>query len=439
MELLIRGWTIFRRRWLIFLTCLAVAAVGLIVYYASADEKYAASTELFLRAPDVKTSASAYQGDLFSRQRAQTYINMFHSDELAQMVIDKLGLTVTPQQLVSQVSATAVKGTVLMVVSVTDSNPQHAANIANGYSGVLGTYIAKLENVENDPNVAPLVQVVTKANPASAKASGYPTWMVAFAAGAVALLVATGVIWFLEHFDTKVRSRRQVEEITGSDIVGKLPRTRALGSNGNVAQAFDESEEFRQAALRLSLNVESMLQRLPRIKAEIPPVVAVVAGHGGDGSTVVTRALARAFAERGRAAGVVSVAAPHQESEATDLVVAGSALAETSRHAETGNRTDPVITVSCSTAGLSAEIRGRDALLLESDVILIDAPAFHESVDAQLALGAADAVILVVRPIATTTLSLSRLVAGIKALDMPVLGIAVNLAKESSTVEGFYL
>ena len=327
MELLIRGWTKFRQRWPILLACLAVAAVGVIVYCASADKKYTASTELFLRAPDVKTSAGAYQGDLFSRQRAQTYVNMFHSDELAQMVIDKLGLTVTPQQLVSKVSATTVKNTVLMVVSVTDSNPQHAANIANGYGGVLGTYIAKLENVGNNPNVPPLVQVVTKANPASAKVSGYPTWMVAFAAGAVALLVATGFIWFLEHFDTKVRSRRQVEEITGCDIIGKLPKTRALGSDGNVGQAFDESEEFKQAALRLSLNVESVLQRLPRIKAEIPPVVAVVAGHRGDGGTVVTRALARAFADRGRAVGVVSLAAPHRESKETDLVVAGSALA----------------------------------------------------------------------------------------------------------------
>ena len=130
-------------------------------------------------------------------------------------------------------------------------------------------------------------------------------WMVTFVAGTVALLVATGLIWFLERFDTKVRSRRQAEEITGCAIIGKLPKTRALGSKGDVGQAFDESEEFKQAALRLSLNVESVLQRIPRIKAEIPPVVAVVAGHRGDGGTVVTQALARAFAERGRTVGVV--------------------------------------------------------------------------------------------------------------------------------------
>jgi capsular polysaccharide biosynthesis protein len=289
MELLTKCWTKVRQRWPIVFACLAVAVLGVTAYHVSAERNYVASTELFLRAPDIKTSAGAYQGDLFSRQRAQTYVKMFHSDELAQMVVDRLGLNITAQQLASKVSAATVKNTVLIDVSITDSNAQHAANVANGYGDVLATYIAKIENVSGDPRVGPLVKVVTRADPASAKVSGYPTSMVAFAALTMAVLVAASFIWFLERFDNKVRSRRQVEEITGCDIVGKLPKTRALGSDGDVGQAFKESEEFKQAALRLSLNVESVLQRLPRIKAEIPPVVAVVAGHRGDGSTVATR------------------------------------------------------------------------------------------------------------------------------------------------------
>jgi capsular polysaccharide biosynthesis protein len=432
MELLIKAWTKVSQRWPIMLGCVAFALLSALVYQVTSDTQYTASTEFFLRAPDVKTSAGAYQGDLFSRQRAQTYVNLFQSDDLAQTVIDKLGLTITSQELVSKVSSTAVKNTVLMIVSVTDGNAQHAANIANGYGSVLGAYIAKLENLGNDPTVGPLVQVVAKASPATAVASGYPTWMVAFGALMMALCVAIGVIWFLERFDNKVRSRRQVEEITGCDIIGKLPKTASLGSDGNVAKAFDECEEFKQGALRLSLNVESVLQRLPRIKAEIPPVVAIVAAHSGDGSTVATRALARAFADRGRSVGVVCLDEPHQEPPQRDLVVAGTALAEVA------SRSD-VTTVSCSTEGLSAEIHSRDAFLLQSNVILIDAPSFHDSIDAQLALEAADAVVLVVRPIATTTLSLSHLVAGIRSLDIPLLGVVVNQSKESATVEGTYL
>ncbi len=433
MELLIKAWTKIGQRWPIVIGCLVVALLGTTGYEVSSDTQYTASTEFFLRAPDVKTSAGAYQGDLFSRQRAQTYVNLFQSDDLAQTVIDKLGLTVTPQQLVSKVSSAAVKNTVLMVVSVTDSNAQHAANIANGYGSVLGAYIAKLENVSNDPTVGPLVQVVAKASPATATASGYPMWMVTLGALMMALFAAVGIVWFLERFDTKVRSRRQVEDITGCDIIGKLPRTASLGSDGNVAQAFDDCEEFKQGALRLSLNVESVLQRLPRIKAEIPPVVAIVAGHDGDGGTVATSALARAFADRGRSVGVVCLGEKNQQTTQPSPVLAGAV------RAGMDSRSEPVTTVSCSTEALTAEIHGREARLLDNNVILIDAPSFHDSIDAQLALEVADAVVIVVRPIATTTLSLSHLVAGVRALDIPLLGVVVNQAKESATVDGAYL
>jgi len=223
MELL-RGWTIFRHRWPIVLACLVVAVVWATIYCASADRQYTASTELFLRAPDVKTSAGAYQGDLFSRQRAQTYVKMFDSDDLAQMVIDKLGLTVTPQQLVSHVSASTVKNTVLMVVSVTDSNAQHAANIANGYGAVLGTFVARLENVANNPDIPPLVQVVARANPANAEASGSPIWMVFFAAGALALLAATGVIWVLAKLSASCPKPERSALMATSAKHSRIPR-----------------------------------------------------------------------------------------------------------------------------------------------------------------------------------------------------------------------
>jgi uncharacterized protein involved in exopolysaccharide biosynthesis len=84
MELLKRWLIVLRRRWLVVAACVVVAFVAASAYNATAPKAYTASTQLFLRAPDVKTSAGAYQGDLFSRQRVQTYSKMFQSDDLAQ-------------------------------------------------------------------------------------------------------------------------------------------------------------------------------------------------------------------------------------------------------------------------------------------------------------------------------------------------------------------
>ena len=93
------------------------------------------------------------------------------------------------------------------------------------------------------------------------------------------------------------------------------------------------------------------------------------------------------------------------------------------------------------TPGLTPEIVGRElnALRPSNNIVLVEAPSFHESTDAQLALRAVDAVIIVVRPIVTTTTSLSELVAAVKVLGTPVLGVVVTMAKESSTVDGYYL
>lgn len=421
MELITRGWTIFRRRWPILLACLAIAAVAVAVYNVGSDKQYIASTTVFLRAPDVKSSSAAYEGELFSRQRAQTYADAIQSDELAQMVIDKLALNVTPRQLVPSVSATPVKDTVLLVVSVTDRDAQRASNIVNEYGNELPTYIAKLENVSNDPNIPPLAHVVIKATPATTEPAGTPTWLIAFAAVALALLIAGAVIWFLEHFDTRVSSRRQVEEITGSDIVGKLPKV-------SDAKAFQRSEKFSQAALRFSLNVESVLQRLPNVGT--PARVAVVAGHGDDSGAIATSALAQAYADRRRMVGIVRFARRRQSDANPPVASAGYR-----------DETNPATTLINVTPGLTVEMVGRelDALRPSNNIVLIEAPSFHESIDAQLALRAADAAIIVVRPIVTTTTSLSELVAAIKVLGTPLLGVVVTMAKESSTVDGYYL
>lgn len=423
MELITRGWTIFRRRWPILLACLAIAAVAVAVYNVGSDKQYIASTTVFLRAPDVKSSSAAYEGELFSRQRAQTYADAIQSDELAQMVIDKLALNVTPRQLVPSVSATPVKDTVLLVVSVTDRDAQRASNIVNEYGNELPTYIAKLENVSNDPNIPPLAHVVIKANPATTEPAGLPTWLVAFAAVALALLVAGAVIWFLEHFDTRVSSRRQVEEITGSDIVGKLPKV-------SDAKAFQRSEKFSQAALRFSLNVESVLQRLPNVGS--PARVAVVAGHSDDSGAIATSALAQAYADRRRLVGIVRFARRRQQSDAPTAPMAAAGYRD---------EANPATTIINVNQGLTAEMVGRElnALRPTNNIVLIEAPSFHESTDAQLALRAADAAIIVVRPILTTTTALSELVAAVKVLGTPVLGVVVTMAKESSTVDGYYL
>jgi capsular polysaccharide biosynthesis protein len=421
MELLKRWWIVLRRRWLVVAVCLVVALVGASAYNVTAHAEYTASTQLFLRAPDVKTSAGAYQGDLFSRQRVLTYSKMFKSDDLAQRVIDRLGLTLTPQQLVSQVSASTVKDTVLMVVSVTDASPERAVNIANAYGDVLNSYVAKLEYIDNNPDIPPLVQVVTRANPATVVSTAIPLWLIITVAVVSALVVAHSLIWLLEHFDTKVRSRREVEAITGSPVIGQFTGNKVLARNDDVEAVFDADERFRQAALRLSVNVDSVLQRLPDLSK--PPVLAVVAPHHGDGASMVARTLGRAFAERGKSVAQLQFG-PDSEVSRSQREYAGSVMTTTLSLA-------PLLTAEAFDYRLDAAREG-------ADIVIVDSPAFSESVEAQVLVGAADVVVQVVDAGATAR-SLTEIADGTRVIGTPVLGVVVNFAHDSTTVDGRYL
>ncbi len=69
MELLKRGWLVVRRRWHVVMIVVVGALVAVSLVNAAQRTEYTATSELFLRSPDVKTSTSAYQA-ISSRDNA---------------------------------------------------------------------------------------------------------------------------------------------------------------------------------------------------------------------------------------------------------------------------------------------------------------------------------------------------------------------------------
>lgn len=428
MELLKRGWLVLRRRWPVVMIATVGVLVAVSLVNASQRSEYTATAELFLRSPDVKTSTSAYQGDLFSRQRAQTYVSMMSSDELARLVIDRLGLTESASEMVEKVSGDIVKDTVLVTISVTDPDAQRAANIANTYGEVFGEYVATVENVGADPNMSPLVVIVKAATAEAAVEGGQSIWFLLAIGLIIALVVVAGLLWFLEKFDTKVRSRQQIEEVTGTAVIGAMPMARQLDAQ-SVIEAYKTAPAFAEAARRLSVNVDHTARQLGT-PTDAPAVVVASAGRG-DGKSVVSLALAVALADRGFRVGIV------------DADRYGEQPAEHASLASGGISVDGVTFVSLRDDGRALSEKSlRSAigqLSSSNDLIVVDGPAFAEAAEAQMIAEVADAAVLVVRPGRTKAVALGRLKAAMDVLDTPVLGIAVNQAKETGTQQATYV
>ncbi|MGV9793135.1 YveK family protein [Gordonia sp. NPDC003422] len=409
MEFFTLSWLVLKRRWPVLVAAVAIALIAVGIFNATQREESTASATLFLRAPDVKSSASAYQGDLFSRQRALTYQDMFKSDDLAQLVIDKLSLSTSPEALAAKVHASTVKDTVLLTVSVTDSNPQQAADLANAYASVFGQFVARMENVQNNADIPPLVTLVRAADAASAVRGGYPMWQLITAALVAAAILSGLLIWLLEHFDTKIRTRAQVESLSDVPVLGVVPEFDLLNRATSVAEAYAESDDFADAIRRLSVNVEYRATSL--VHDGLVPVVAVLSDRPETGKSVLVEALVGAYEERGLKATSVRIVATNSSQLGVPVFV-GRGGAQYSSLAE---------------------------LKVAHDIILLDGGASAGSALAQVAAEAADAVLVVIRPAQSTTVGLGNTLADARIVETPVIGVAVNRADEANTLAGVFV
>jgi capsular polysaccharide biosynthesis protein len=399
MDLAKRTLLMLRRRWLLVVVPVVVALAAVLVYDALIPKEYTATASLFLRAPDVKSSASAYQGNLFTMQRANTYVNMVESDELAQMVVDRLGLDTSAHDLATKVNAAPIRDTVIINVSVTDRDAQLAADIANTYGTVFATYVARVEAVAPTADIPPLVTIVKPAAAENAVASRPSMWLLLSLAAALGLLVGIGLIWLAERYDTKIRSRRQIEEITGARVLGNLSRQKALGDGGSVEKVFESSPDFADEVRVIGVNAEYALREVS--KANGTAVLMVACVDHGDGQSVVANALAKALDERGARVALLD--------EPPDGAVTASAI------------------------GVAIENHSQ-----ENDFIIVDPNGSGVSPQIQAAAGASDAAVIVVRPSRTDENGLADLVNSLNMLDTPVIGIITNAARETNTSGRFY-
>ncbi|MEZ0050937.1 capsular polysaccharide biosynthesis protein [Mycobacterium sp. MAA66] len=150
------------RSWPLFLGATIGVIAGL-AYALLIPTTYTATSVMFLTSPASTDSIGAYQGDLFSQQRATTYVQLFASDDLATKVIDDLGLKATPSELKQKVVASQVPKTVLMTVSATDTSAQRATDIANAYAANFNDYVQRLETSRVTGTPAIAVSIVNKA------------------------------------------------------------------------------------------------------------------------------------------------------------------------------------------------------------------------------------------------------------------------------------
>ena len=121
---------LWRWLWLIVLSMLLAGASAFIVSRLTIPTYEASATLLIDQAP-ANSMSPDYNSLLASERLARTYAETIRKRPVLEAAIANLRLSITPEQLTKNVRVTVVRDTQLLVLTVSDSDPQNAAAIAN--------------------------------------------------------------------------------------------------------------------------------------------------------------------------------------------------------------------------------------------------------------------------------------------------------------------
>ena len=173
MELL-QYWRLVVQNRIMIAACTVLGLIAAIAITFTTTPTYESQSQIFVSTPASTLDISALAtGSSFSQQRVKSYAQIVNSPMTLTPVIEQLGLNMTAQELGGMISASAPLDTVLITLTVTDTDPQRAANIANAVADQFGVTVGDLElhgiGIDSPVKVSTVKNAIPAGAPASPK------------------------------------------------------------------------------------------------------------------------------------------------------------------------------------------------------------------------------------------------------------------------------
>lgn len=285
---------ILHKNWIIILVLTVLGAGAGAAYSLAQTPQYQSSTQVYV---SVRSEGAAtgdlVQGTTFARQIVASYVEVVPTALVLEPVIEQLGLDMSVGQLAGKVSATAPLNTVNLIISVTDSDPERAAEIADATAASLTAAVqTTLERPAGEGGASP-VQLTTVQPAVVASKPVSPNIplnvvlgiLLGFAAG-------IGIAVLRTVLDTRVRTLHDIEQLTEAPVLGGIAFDPEAPKRPLIVHAdprSPRSESFRALRTNLQfLNVD-----------EGPRIFVVTSSGPGEGKSTTTANLAIALSETG--------------------------------------------------------------------------------------------------------------------------------------------
>jgi capsular polysaccharide biosynthesis protein len=219
-----------RRLAVVVVTVLVGLAVGYLT--TSTASRYSTTAEIYVGSRQLTSDPLQLYGLAGFDQVVQTFATMIRSPSFAEAAIQNSDVPRSVGEALGETQATVLTNTNLITVTVTDSDPLYAQDLANGISNAFVRQIAAYEPGSTPTQGSVPVEpayVFQEAGLPGAPLADHLVKKVVLG-GLFGLVIAVLLVLLLDYVDVTVKSPAELEKILDLPVLGVVPLRRSLGA-----------------------------------------------------------------------------------------------------------------------------------------------------------------------------------------------------------------
>lgn len=210
----------FKRNILLIATSMLIFVLAIVIYLVFVKVPvYNASTTIIL-ATDSSSESITTSDISLNQSLVSTYSEIIKSKRVLNQVIENLDIDITYDDLISQITVANITDTEMLEIEVTNVNASNASIIANEIASVFTVEVVEIYSIEN-------VSIIDYAEKNDSPSNDDAVTQIMLAA-LVGLFLSSGIIFLFYYFDRRIKTKEEIERITGLPILGVVPISKEI-------------------------------------------------------------------------------------------------------------------------------------------------------------------------------------------------------------------
>ena len=274
---------------LIICGVVVIFVIGVFIYDKSIKKPlYTTYTTIILtKSNETQTSTTITQNDILLNQKlVETYTKIIKSKLVLDQVISETGITYTAEELGQNVAVEAYENTEMLKISVTDSDPELAASIANSIAQVFSGEVAKIYQM-NNISVIDIAQVPEEV-------SNNTLTRDFFIALFISIFGSIGVIFIIYYFDDSIKLTDDLEEEIGMPVIAKVFKSDIGSKNRGKVELL--VQKYPKSVVSESIKTLRTNLQFSSVDSELKTIL-VTSSIPGEGKSFISANLAISFTQ----------------------------------------------------------------------------------------------------------------------------------------------